>query len=246
MDYDLYVMTGREYLWHTGKAMAFLLLMGFIFYRSIPLSLAICPAAFLYPRRKSMMLVAQRKKQLNNQFRDFLYSLSTCLSAGKSVEAAIGETLRDLSLQYPDPDTPILYEIRAMVGKMELNAPVEGVLQDFAGRSGLEDIQSFADVFTACKRSGGNMVEVIRSTTGILSDKGEIIQEIDTMLSGKKLEGKIMNLMPIALILMLSFASGGYIEPLFVTFWGRVIMTIAMVFLLLSFLISEKITKIEV
>ena len=35
----------------------------------------------------------------------------------------------------------------------------------------LEDIKTFADIFVVSKRTGGNLVQIIRQTTDIIADK---------------------------------------------------------------------------
>jgi len=45
-----------------------------------------------------------------------------------------------------------------------MNVPVEQALNDFAQRVQIEEVKSFADVFSISKRAGVNLVEVIKNT----------------------------------------------------------------------------------
>ena len=64
---------------------------------------------------------------------------------------------------------------------------MEEVIGDFAGRSHIEDIGTFANIFGIAKRTGGNLIEIIRNTTQIIADKIETKTEIDTMVASQKI-----------------------------------------------------------
>ncbi len=87
---------------------------------------------------------------------------------------------------------------------------------------------------------------MIKSTSAIISDKITIKQEIDTMLSEKRLEQKVMSLMPLIMVVFLTISGGDYMDPIFNTAIGRVIMTIAAVLVAIAYFISKKIMEIEV
>jgi tight adherence protein B len=245
-DYNVYRMSMKERVFYTAVAAAVIYIVSYIFYRSSVFSLMLCPLALLYPRFKVRELIAQRKTELNIQFKDMLYCLSSSLSAGKPVETAFRDVLQDLTILYPDPNTCIIREVEQIVRRVEMNETIESVLMDFSERSHIDDIESFVDVFRTCKRSGGNIVEIIRNTSNIISDKIEIKQEIENILAEKRLEQKVLNVMPLAMIVLLSITAGDYIQPVFTTAGGRAAMSISAVLIILAYFISKKITDIKV
>lgn len=246
IDYDVYTLGVKERVFYICIAAAAIYITAFIFYRNHFISTLLLPLAFLYPRMKIKDIIRSRKNELNIQFKDLLYSLSSSISAGKSIESAFREAAKDLSILYPNPETCILKEIRIIIRKLELNEPIESALYDFAGRAHLEDIENFADVFYTCKRAGGNMVKVISNSTNIISDKIEIRQEIDTMLAERKFEQKVLNMLPILIIILLSVSASDYITPVFNTAAGRVVMSISILLFAGAYFISRKIMDIKV
>ena len=80
------------------------------------------------------------------------------------------------------------------------NINIETLLEDFADRSELKDIRSFADVFEVSVKQGGNIKDIISATRDIINDKIEIEMEISTLLSGNKNELNIMMIMPLIII----------------------------------------------
>lgn len=245
-NYDVYVMSVRGKVFCIAVAAAVIYVAAFIFYRSHVFSLLLTPLSLLYPRIRTGELLLKRKKTLNLQFKDLLYSLSSSLAAGRSMENSFREALRDLSVLYPGPDEYIILETEYMARRLEMNETVEVVLADFACRARLEDICNFSDVFQICKRTGGNIVEVIRNTSGIISDKIEIRQEIDMLLAERKFEQKVLNIVPVLMILLLSASAADYMEPVFSTVAGRLVMTAAIGLLAAAYFISGKIIDIKI
>jgi tight adherence protein B len=195
---------------------------------------------------KEKEIIKRRKNDLNLQFKDMLYSLSSSLSAGRSIETAFQSVLADLSILYGDNEASIIVEMECIINKIKLNETVESALIDFAERAHLEDIDNFVDVFQICKRTGGNIIEVLKNASNIINDKIEIKQEIDTLLAERRFEQKILNILPILMIILLSVSAGDYIAPVFNTVIGRLAMTLSVVLLLVAYLISKKIMDIRV
>ena len=180
------------------------------------------------------------------QFKDMLYSLSSAVSAGNSVERALVIARDDMVSQYGESNVFIVQELELMVSRISINLNIEDVFADFAERSGLEDIKTFADIFEVAKRTGGNLVQIIRRTTDVIADKIEVETEIDTALSGKKMEQKVVTIMPIALTLFMTVSTDGFMDPIFTTLSGRLVSTVALALILAGALWSNSITNIEI
>ena len=245
-DYTVYRMSKSEYIFSVVIAMALIFAGSYIFYRNVFISAVLAPLGFLYPKRRCKSKAEKSRQELKTQFRDMLYALSSSLMAGKPMETAFRDVRADLEVLYPDPDTDILKELDVLLRKIALNETVESALEDLAERSKIEDIESFCNVISTCRKTGGNLVEIIKNTTNILGDKLEIKSEIDILLAQRKFEKNVLNVMPVVLILVLSMAAKDYIEPVFTTMLGKMVMSVAIALIGLSWFISEKIMNIQV
>lgn len=246
MNYNVYKMGKIERLLYIVAAAIFIYAIGYVFYRSVIVCLCLLPLALLYPRIRTKQIIAKRKRQLNLQFKDMLYSLSSAIGAGSSVANAINAVLDDMERQYYDPDTFIIKELELMASRIAMNQSVEEVFADFAERSGLEDVRNFAAIFEVSKRTGGNLIEIIRQTSNVITEKMEIKAEIETMLSGKKMEQRVLTFIPVALIYMLTETTSGFMDPIFTTVVGRIIATVALIIIALGYFWSKKIADIEI
>lgn len=246
LDYSVYIMTQQETILYTLLAAVVLFAVGYVFYRSVIVSLLFALLSVRYPPVRAKEIARKRQKDLTMQFKDMLYSLSSAVGAGSSVESALSVALEDMRKQYVDPKTSIIRELELMVSRVSFGQNIEEVFADFANRSHLEDVQTFANIFEISKRTGGNMIRIIRQTTDVISEKIETKNEIETALSGRKMEQKVLTAMPILLVLFMTYTTDGFMEPIFTTIGGRLIATAALACILAGSLWSQRITQIEV
>lgn len=246
INYLVYRMSGWQRFFYAILAAGFFYGLAYIFYHSLLISVLVAPLGIFYPRLKCTELARRRQEHLGIQFREALYSLSSSVSAGKSLEAAFRDAAKDLHLLYPGLDAYIVKELTAITARLERNETLEEALRDLAERSGLEDIKNFAEVFSVGKRSGVDMVEVLINTSNVIGEKLRIKEEINTLLAQRRLEQRILNVMPVALVLLLTWSTGDYMQPMFQTAFGRTVMTAALALLAAAYYISKKISDIEV
>ncbi|MCL1809786.1 MAG: hypothetical protein FWG42_08525 [Clostridiales bacterium] len=244
--YDKYKLTAKEARDCIIISYIALFFGAYLFYHSIIISAAAGVFIPICMKYYAGMLAEKRKDLLTVQFRDFLYSLSASFAAGRHMRDGLVEAKGNLSLMYGE-STPMLVEISDMLNKIDgSRAPVEEVFKDFADRSGVADIQSFFDTYFICRMTGGDLNRVISRTSAMLIDKIGIEKEIRTLVSQKCFEGKIISLMPIIVILFLNLVSPVYIEPLYTTVMGRLIMTAALGGIAYAYYLTSKLTEIEV
>ena len=201
-------------------------------------------AGKLFVPIRRAQLIAKQKKKLNTQFRDFLEAFNTSLGAGKNVVDSFRAVYEDLKVQYEE-DAYILKELEIILSGMINNIDVEILLLDFGRRSGIDDIVSFANVFKICYRKGGNIKETIRTTHAILSDKMEIKEEIETIVSSSKMEQSIMVFMPIAIIGVIKLMSPEFAAN-FVSPTGILSTTISVALFIVAYFVGKSVLNIKI
>lgn len=202
--------------------------VGYLFYHHPVPALLLSLAGLMTPAWRRKVRVRKRKDELARQFKQALYALVSSLTAGRSVENSFAAAVQDLRLVYTDPNTYILIEFERIDRKIANGETVEAALEDFCRRSELEELVQFTEVFTTCKRTGGNLAEVMRRTAHILGEKMEVRQELQVMFAQKRFESKILGAAPLAVIFLLYWSSPDYMAPLYGNPAGAVIMTIAL------------------
>ena len=245
-DYNIYIMSRQEKIANIIFAAVVLFLVGYVFYRNWILSAILMLFSVKFPEIRTKQIIEKRKNQLTLQFKDMLYSLSSALSVGKSVETGIRDSLQDLRVMYPDPNTDILREMVYILRGIGMNNTVEEMFAQFGERAHLEDIDNFVDIFVTCKRTGGDLIEVMRSTSNTIGEKIEVKQEINTMISGKKYEFNFMMILPVIMVEFLALTSGDYMDPVFTEPAGIAAMTAAIAIFAVAYVVGSKIMKIDI
>ncbi|MEF2967082.1 type II secretion system F family protein [Paenibacillus sp. M1] len=213
-DYRVYTLSRRQRLACLVVGGMALYMIGYVFFHSPLISLVLMCGTFALPKYWSRYLLRRRRESLSLHFKQALYSLSSSLAAGRSVENGFREAISDLRLLYPDGSNDLIAELGIICTRMEYGQPIEEALQDFSRRADMEDISNFADVFTTCKRSGGDLVEIVRRTSAVISEKLEISQEIGVMLAQKRFEAKAMLVAPLLFLMFMDLSSPDYMSPL--------------------------------
>ncbi|MEF3301618.1 type II secretion system F family protein [Paenibacillus sp. GYB003] len=242
-DYGRYSMSAKQRAFACAAAGAVLFAIGYLFYQNVAICAVLSLGGLYYPRARRRQLIRKRKDELGRQFKHALYSLSTALSAGRSVENAFAEAGNDLRLLYPDRTADMLRELDRINRLTENGEPIERSLLDFGRRSGIADVQQFAEAFAACKRTGGDLVEVMRRTSNMIGEKMEIEQDISVLVAQKRFEAKALGLIPFVIVAFLAFSSPDYMAPLYGGA-GHLVMTAALAVLVASQWLARKIMDI--
>ncbi|NBI27859.1 type II secretion system F family protein [Chengkuizengella marina] len=245
IDYTHFSLSKKQYILTLFIAGCVFFLITYVFFMNFIISFIFAACALFIPKYRAQQLNIKRREELILQFKQALASLSSSLSAGRSIEKALVYTLEDLRTIYPNENTYIIQEFKMMNLQIRNGASVESVFQNFSDRAKIEDISNFVEVFKICTRTGGNLVEVIRTTTNMIRDKIEIGQEIQVLISNKKFETRVLNIIPFVFIVILRYSSPEYMAPLYQG-KGSIIMFVALIFLILSFIISHKLMRIQV
>lgn len=245
MDYGVYTLTLREWFFYATQGLAGCALAAYVFYRSAAAFLVMAPVGIVYPLYCREDLKRQRLRRLNLEFKDGILVLASFLSAGYSIENAVAASGRELTLLY-GVDGLMAGEFEEMARGLRLNRTVESVFLDLGGRSGLEDVNNFAQVFAAAKRSGGDLVEIISHTAGVIRDKVQVQEEIHTMTASKAFEQKIMSLVPVLIVLYIDLTSPGFFDIMYRTMAGRLVMSGCLAVYGISLLLARRILQVEI
>lgn len=241
-DYHNYRWKRWEWAGAVLESMAVTALVMYFFYRSLWAALLLWPIGAIFFREIRRSRGERAREELTVQFRECILAVSTLLGAGYSVENAFLECGQDMALMYGQ-DALICGELKVLRRGLHINIPLEELLADFGERSGCEEIVQFAEVFAIAKRSGGNLAEIIKSSAELIGRRAEVKREIETLLSGRRMELNIMKLMPFAILVYIGTANPGYFNILYAGWYGRLIMTGCLIAYIGAYLLGELVIR---
>lgn len=220
-------------------------LVGYLFYKSMYGMLILGLGSIFLVNILKKERKKKEKWQLTLQFKDGICSLTNAMAAGYSIENAFGEAVKDLRFLYEE-QSDIVREFQLINQQIKLSRNVEELLLEFGLRTEIEDVIDFAEIVTTAKRTGGDLIKIMKTTSSNISDKIEVQREITTLIAAKRLEGNIMSIIPIGIILYLNVCMPEFLEPMYNGLLGRVIMSIALISYLLALLLLNKIISIKI
>lgn len=227
-----------------GFAAGFVVL--FIFYKVIPLAaLGGAITGTVYTFVAEQAAIQKRLKKLRVQFYDLLEAMSVAMRAGNPVLKALESAREDLTLIYPG-NSDILVELDVIIKKFYNAIPLSESFADFARRSGLEDVASFASIYATIEGKSSRADEIVRETQQIIADKMEIEMEIDTLMTAAKSEVNIMLFMPLVILAVIGYAGAGFMDAIYTEPLGRVVATGGLIVFIISFIMARKFSNVEI
>lgn len=227
-------------LWEWLVAVAIAVFFAYFFYRSIwalPFMLPIGVGFLWWNGRKK---AKQQEQYFLEQFKECILSVAASMRAGYAVENAFLESMADMKMMFGE-DCEMVRQLGILQKGLRNNETLENLLYAMARNSGGEDVLEFAEVFSIAKRNSGNVADTIGIYSSIIMQKLETAQEIQTLLSAKRLEQRVMNVMPFGIVLYLDYSNPGYFDMMFHNLSGVLIMSGSLVVYLVAFFMAEKI-----
>ena len=245
IQYNQYSLNGKERILYFVKGSGIVVILTYLFYHTFWAIPFLTPILFAYFQERKISLNKKRLFDLNIQFKDAILAVSASLSAGYSIENAFKDARKEMTILY-GADSIIVKELQCIEYKLNMNVTLEKAMENFAMRSGQEEILNFTQVLWTAKKSGGDFNKIIQRTAGIIHEKIEIKKEIKILVSAKQLEQKIMNGIPIAIILYINFSNPGFLNGMYGNITGVILMTVCLVIYMTAYYIARKIVDIEI
>lgn len=241
----MYRLCRKEKIRYTSVYLMLDAAVSYLFFESCIAFVLLLPGLVWFLREQQKTLQKMRMERIKRQFLDGIQMMSASLQAGYSAENAVREAIRELVKVY-EPNDIIVREFRLISAQLAMSRSLEELFLDFGRRSAAEDIISFAEVLVTAKRSGGDLLAVIRNTVSCIRQKQETLQEIETSLSGKIMEQNVMSMIPILILAYIKLSSPEFLEIMYGNITGISVMAICFFIYVVAYFWGRKIVRIEV
>ena len=218
-------------------------LFAYFFFRSYLAIVILAPGILFYRKEKMKRIGHKRKFLLEQQFKETLLSVQTNLQSGYSVENAFLESYPYIVNLY-GKKSDMAVELNRIQRGLFNGDTMEHLLWDLGRRCPESALEDFANIYVIAGKTGSGWTDIIVKIIENISQKMEMKQEIETLIHGKKLESRLMCIIPFFILFYMDLTSEGYFDVLYHNPAGIVIMSFCMVAYVFAFLISEKITEI--
>lgn len=245
LDYGKYSFSLVEWICLFLRTTGLLAAVGYLFFNTLWVFVFFIPVFICLFFREKKVKIARRRQKLAEQFKEAIIMLYSFVSTGSSLEEAFCRSADNLQHSFAARDD-IVREFDEIKRKLSINITIEMCMEDFARRSGIEDIQNFSQVISIVKRGGGSMTSIIKNSVQTIKTKIESENEIRTIISARSNEFKIMVIVPAAVLLYMRLFSPGFMDVLYGNPGGIIFMTLCLAIYVVSVLWGLKILDIHV
>jgi tight adherence protein B len=216
-----------------------------LFYDRIWLLFFCWPLSFLFVKLLQSRKIKRQERFILLQFQHLLTSLMFAMSSGKSIENAFAGALTDLRLMN-DSRSDWLEAMEVLNAKLKNGTPIEVAFASLASRYEMEDINTFHEMLITVKRRSGQLLDVIRQTAQMISEKLETENEIAVLIAAKKWEVNVLFIVPLIFLSILKFSAANYLAVLYDSWLGGCIMTASLLGFIAAYRMAQQIILIEI
>jgi tight adherence protein B len=190
---------------------------------------------WLYLRRRHM----KRLSAFNGQLAETLGLMAGGLQAGLSLPQAVDTVVRE-------GIEPMAGELRRALVEQRLGVDIADGLEAVGERMESDDFGWVVMAIRIQREIGGNLAEILNTVADTLREREYLRRQVKTLSAEGRLSGYILTALPPFVMVYLSFANRPYIEVLWTTALGWIILAIAGMFLLMGGFAMNKMAKVEV
>jgi tight adherence protein B len=201
------------------------------------LVLAVVAAAgpYMYLRFKR----ASRFRRFNAVLPDAIDLMSRALKAGHSITSAVEMVAQEIS-------DPVGAEFRRLFEEQNFGLPLREAMLNLIKRVPIADLQFLVTAILVQKETGGNLVEVLDKTAGVLRDRMRLQGQLRIYTAQGRMTGWILCILPFVVFGLISLVNPQYARILTQDPLGQKMIAVGMILMILGVWVIRRIVDIKV
>lgn len=143
-------------------------------------------------------------------------------------------------------DNPISKEFQIIVDQTQLGSSFEDALLQLGERIPRPDVQMFVTSITILKETGGNLSETFETIVSVIRERQKLEKKIEAMTAQGVMQGMIVTMVPFILAIVFYFMDPKFIEPMFSSTLGLVLLSVMIGLQIIGGVMIRKIVTIKV
>ncbi len=186
-----------------------------------------------------LLKIDRREAAFTNQLGDCLMMVANAMRAGFSF-------LQAMELVSKEMEPPISDEFKHVMRDISLGASVERALDDMDKRVSSPDFSLVVTAVLIQQQVGGDLAHILDTISDTIQDRIRMRREVKTLTAQGRMSGWVLAALPFGLGAFISVINPSYIEPLFTERIGQMAIAFAVIFVILGFIVIQRIVDIDV
>jgi tight adherence protein B len=180
----------------------------------------------------------RRLRAFEDQLADVLLAISSSLKVGLSFTHSVAAIV-------DDGQAPASEEFERVLNETELGRPMEESLGALASRIESEDLRFVLMSVIIQREVGGSLADLFHTVSETVRDRQHFRRKVHALTSMGRMSAYILVALPFILAAAVSLLSPGYIDPLFHTNAGHVLVVAMVAMMAVGSLFLKKIVTIK-
>jgi len=195
-------------------------------------------AGFGLPRWMLGFLKKRRERKFIDGFADAVDVIVRGVKAG----LPLGDCLRVIASDAPEP---VKGEFRSIVETQTIGMPIGEACTRLYESMPLAEANFFGIVISIQQKAGGNLSEALGNLSRVLRDRKKMAAKIRAMSMEAKASATIIGSLPIAVMILVYITSPNYIELLWTTSLGRLMLVSCAVWMSIGVFVMKKMINFD-
>jgi tight adherence protein B len=198
--------------------------------------------AFFFGSLPFIELVRKRRiraEKFKKQMPDALDLVARALKAGHAFTGGF-------SMAAEEFDDPLGTEFSEMLDEINFGVSLPDALKNLTKRVECEEIKYFAMGVILQRETGGNLAELIQTLANLIREKFKFEGKVRVLSAEGKLSAVILSTLPFLVAGWIWITNPKYLAPLFGEPFGRMLLLLAGIFMIIGILIMKRMVSIKV
>lgn len=204
-----------------------------------PLALALGMAMACFPMLRLVWARRRRLQTIAEQLPEAMDLIGRALRAGHAFTSA-------LAMVGSEAPEPIAGEFKITSDEIAFGISTENALNNLAARVDSADIRYFVMAVIIQRETGGNLAELLDKLSGLVRDRFKLYAKVRVLAAEGKLSAWILTALPFCVAGAIHLMNPKYLSVLFTDPFGKRLVGMGLVMMVLGILAMWRIVKIRI
>lgn len=195
--------------------------------------------AYFLPQKYLGFRIESRNEKFLDMFPDAIDLITRSVRSGHPINTAIRMISENM-------ESPVRDEFRQVADEVSYGRTLTEALKRMAARLKIPDVDFFVVVLSVQQETGGSLTEVLSNLSNIIRKRKQLRAKIHAMTSEGRATAYILGAIPVLEFTVLYFMTPAYLEPLFTTFNGNILLGAAGILIIASQVVIRRMIDIDI